>query len=91
MPNKHQHWRNVADGLQELNGLISNSERLRYFEESLDANELGIALHALCDSLLEDNTSLVDDATINKIDSLHQLMAINDDCVKKLREKAPRA
>lgn len=88
MRDKHEHWRRVGDALRALRGLISDRGRLRYFEESLDANELEIALHALCDFLLEPNTPSVSGDVLEQIEGLHSLLQLRDDCIERLRQKA---
>ena len=87
MKNLHAYYRDVSERLGSLKDLISDAGRLKYFEESLAANELEVALHALCDFLLEPRTPAVSCAALRQIESLHTLMEIEDDCIKKLSEK----
>jgi len=91
MLQKHQQWKKTQEALRALRPLISEPARAQYFDESLDANELEIALHALCDFMLRDGAPPIDGAALAQIDSLHHLMGINDSCVNKLRLNATRA
>jgi hypothetical protein len=81
------HYRDVSDRLGRLKDLVSNAEGLRYFEESLAANELEVALHALCDFLLERSSLPVSSAVLEQVKDLHDLMQLEDNCVEKLKQK----
>jgi hypothetical protein len=91
MKDLRAHYRDVNERLTGLKDLISDADRLRYFEESLAANELEVALHALCDFLLEPRTPPVSRVPLREIETLHALMEIQDDCTKRLAEKADGA
>ncbi|MGD1100939.1 MAG: hypothetical protein ABSA59_02640 [Terriglobia bacterium] len=82
------HYRLLGDQLGGMKNLLTDAQRLRYFEESLAANELGEALHALCDFLLEPDTPPVSGGVLEQIKSLHDRMELKDDCVEKLKQKA---
>jgi hypothetical protein len=58
------------------------------FDEFVRECEFGLALHAVCDYLLEPLTPAVGEATTERIQALHESMKILDDCVAKLRQKA---
>jgi hypothetical protein len=83
-----EHYRSVSDKLLAFEALFDQSERGRnyrsHFREFLEANELELALHSVCDFLLEKGAAAVDAGTIDRIDSLHQQMSIHDDCAAKL-------
>ena len=87
MPDLHEDWTRVYGALRELRRLISDRDRLRYYDESLDANESEIALHALCHFLLQPGVPAVTNEELGEIERLHTLMDIDDDCVTKLRQK----
>jgi hypothetical protein len=84
------HYRMISERLGSLRHLFSDDERLKYFEESLAANELEVALHALCTFLLEPSIPPVSSAALERIGNLHSLMQLEDDCVERLRLKASR-
>jgi hypothetical protein len=91
MNNLYSHLHDVADRLKELRNVFSEgpegSKYLGFFDEYLDANELELALHAVCDFLLEPTSAAVDDAVLEKIAVLHRLMKLEDDCAARLKEK----
>lgn len=88
----NSHFRDVADRLRALRSVFSlGPAGLKYqgfFDEYLDVNELELALHAVCDFLLEPTTPNVDDEAIEQIQVLHRLMKLEDDCTRTLKEKA---
>ena len=90
--NLHSHFRDVADRLEALRNVFpagkEGSRYLGFFEEYLRANELELALHAVCDFLLEPTTPQPADDALSKIKTLHELMGLEDDCVPKLRRKS---
>jgi hypothetical protein len=86
-----EHYKVLESSLLELRHLFLLNENLsdyrQHFDEVLNANEFEIALHALCDFLLEPTTPNVGLDEINKIDTLHEKMGLNDDCSAALRAK----
>ena len=90
---RSQH-REVANRLEELRNVFSagpeGSKYLRFFEEYLDVNELELALHAVCDFLLEPTTPAVEDAALEKIEMLHTLMRLDDNCTARLKDKSSK-
>lgn len=87
MHNLRAHYRELDERLRGLRNLLSDAGYLKYFDESLQANEFGEALHALCDFMLESGTPPVNDAALDQIKGLHALMNLEDDCVERLRQK----
>jgi hypothetical protein len=81
-----EHYRSVSAQLLTLETIFDDSERGKnyrnHFKEELEENE--VALHTVCDFLLERNSPL-DAEVLNRIDALHKQMQIHDDCVDKLR------
>lgn len=92
--NLHSHYRDVAGQLETLSKVFSNgpegSKYKDFFDEYFAVNELELALHAVCDFLFEPTTSAVDEATVRRIETLHQLMELQDDCVARIKEKSKR-
>jgi hypothetical protein len=60
----------------------------KWFDEFLDANELELALHVVCDFLLEPATPAASRQIRLEIERLHAKMEIIDNCAARLRIKA---
>jgi hypothetical protein len=91
MQNLRKHFIEVNQILLPLQSAFnSNPEggrRREYFLESVEANEFEIALHALCDFLLEHQDASVTEDLLARIDELHKKMEIDDECVIKLKSR----
>jgi hypothetical protein len=91
----HSHFRDLADQLETLSKVFSSgpegSKYKGFFEEYLAVNEFELALHAVCDFLLESTTPEADEATVGRIETLHKLMELQDDCAARVKEKSKRA
>lgn len=89
--NLKEHWAILRRDLFELRHLFASNAQepgqLNYFDESLEANEFDIALHALCDCVLAASTLRITDEEIEKISLLHAKMDLRDDCVDSMRQK----
>ena len=87
-----ERYKVLESSLLELRHLFSLNENLsdyrQHFDEVLNANEFEVALHALCDFLLEPTTPNVGLDEVNKIDTLHENMGLDDDCAAALRAKS---
>ncbi len=59
----------------------------KIFDEFIEENELGFALHVLCDYLLQPEAPAVNAAQLEKIFELHGMMNIEDDSLDMLRAK----
>jgi hypothetical protein len=85
------YYREISSRLREMIGLFDDqpggASYRGYFEETLDANELEIALHALCNFLLETKTRPVAESVIVQIQALHGAMGLEDECVSRLKQK----
>lgn len=57
------------------------------FDEFMREGEYGLALHVLCDSILEPDSPRISKLTLDSIQQLHVEMKIHDHCVKELRTK----
>lgn len=80
----------IRSELQLLRPLLLTSEGrgfLALFDEFLREHEFGLALHALCDYMLEPSSPRVSESTIRAIQDLHFLMEIDDSCVADMRNK----
>jgi hypothetical protein len=87
-----EHWASVRSGLLDLRHLFDlnpdGDASVVYFDESLEANELEIALHVLCDCVLTASTIRITDTEIEKVDLLHCEMRLEDECVSSIRRRA---
>ena len=85
-------FRRLATKLGELRPILLGGDNaggyLDLFDRFLEHNELGLALHAVCDYLLEPASPSPEISMIENILTLHQSMEIEDDCVDRLRRKA---
>jgi hypothetical protein len=57
-----------------------------YFDDFLRADEFDLALHVVCDLVIEESI-MTSEHIVASIDELHQLMVIHDDCVTKIRKR----
>ena len=79
--------------LTNLRAVLSEGQALdahQVFDEFVREHEWGLALHVVCDYLLEPTTQAAPEAVMQQIQSLHEVMAIEDTCVADLRRKAER-
>ena len=91
MANLRDLWREVTLELQALRMVFPTSDEgvkaLRSFDEFLSENELELALHVACDSLLEPDSLPTSSEVISRLALLHSAMGIADDCVLRLQRK----
>jgi hypothetical protein len=82
-------WSELTIELQTLRALFPCSEAgitaTKYFDELLSVNELGLALHVLCDFFLEPDQPPLSPEIQAQLQRLHSKMKIADDCVTRLR------
>lgn len=57
------------------------------FDEFVREWEFELALHAVCDFVLDNAFPITSETILNEIQSLHALMRIDDDCVEKLKNR----
>jgi hypothetical protein len=57
------------------------------FDEFMKEGEFGLALHAVCDFLLEPGSPRVTKSTLDRIQHLHTAMKVDDSCVQMLQER----
>jgi hypothetical protein len=60
---------------------------LNLFDEFVRETELGLALHVVCDFMLEPDSPKIDGATIDRVEALHTAMDMEDECVERLRRE----
>ena len=81
----------LQDRLRNLRSVLvtERSEAFRdLFDEFLEHHEFELALHTLCDFVLESDSPPVTTTILEQIQHLHATMKINDSCVEQLRKKA---
>ena len=78
-----QRYDEVTKLLLSLRDTALNLPAVPLFDEYLEHNELDMALHAICDSLLESGQP-VPRSLLERIAAVHQIMEITDDCVEHL-------
>ncbi len=59
---------------------------LDFFDDLMLHHEFGLALHAVCDYILDPNSPKVSEATVDQVDRLHAAMKIDDQCVEQLKK-----
>jgi hypothetical protein len=85
---KLAYLKEVATRLNELRYVFSKDDDWpKLFDEFIREYEFELALHVICDYLLELEIQIPDDAILEKIESLHRTMQIEDDCLRNLRAK----
>jgi hypothetical protein len=81
----------VNEKLARLRAMLSTAggfNSSEVFDEFVREHEWGLALHVVCDYLLEPTAQAAPEAVIQQIQSLHAAMGIEDTCVADLRGKA---
>ena len=85
---------NLKNSVAQLRPILERPGQAGYltlFDEFVDQDEFGLALHCVCDYLLEPQTAAPDTSTLERIALLHSAMQIGDECIELLREKAKLA
>jgi hypothetical protein len=57
------------------------------FDEFMNEGEFGLALHVVCDFLLEPDFPRVTESTLDRIQRLHTAMKLDDSCVQDLQDR----
>ena len=85
-------WREeMKEKLARLRAVLSTGKGFNFleiFDEFVREHEWELALHVVCDYLLEPTTQAVPAAVIQQIQILHEAMRIEDTCVADLRGRA---
>jgi hypothetical protein len=79
--------------LQELKDGLSEGvdlKRSQLFDELMREHEFGLALHLLCDYLLEPTTQPAAPTIVKLVEKLHASMQIVDNCVANLHADGHR-
>jgi hypothetical protein len=58
---------------------------LDLFDEFMQQREFGLALHAVCDFILEPDSPRVSRSILDQIQHLHAAMGIDDGCIEELQ------
>jgi hypothetical protein len=80
----------VAAQLQSLRSILLTEHGhsfLDLFDEFMREQELELALHVVCDYILEPNSLTVCNAMVEQIRHLHTEMEIVDDCIEDLQNR----
>jgi hypothetical protein len=80
----------LQDRLRNLRSVLVTERSgafLGLFDEFLENHEFELALHTLCDFVLESDSPPVPTAILDQIQFLHATMKINDSCVEQLRNR----
>jgi hypothetical protein len=91
MTNRDISRQELKDQLEVLKDLLPKGvdpKCSKLFDEFMREHEFGLALHVICDYLLEPTTQSATAAIIQQIQILHAAMKIEDDCVADLQKKA---
>lgn len=94
MENQRTWQEEIEQNLASLRAVLSEGRSQaahQVFGEFVREHEWGLALHVVCDYLLEPTVQAAPEAVMQQIQSLHEVMAIEDNCVADLRRKAERA
>jgi hypothetical protein len=77
--------------LRPLRDVFENSgpgiRQREFFDEYLDANELELALHILCEYILESPAPMTAPSVLARIEDAHRAMDLQDDCIERIRLK----
>jgi hypothetical protein len=83
-----EHCAAMRERLLELRtSLGDNKEVQLWLDEYLEANELELALHVICDFLLERTSRQIETEELTLIRTLHEQMNIADDCCSRLQQR----
>jgi hypothetical protein len=89
--------KNNQNALQEMTLKLKNLSPLlptagnnakEFFDDFVREHEWELALHVVCDHLLEPATKAAPINVIEEIGSLHKVMGLADNCAAALRRKA---
>jgi hypothetical protein len=91
MDESNEHWNVVSADLLLLRRLLSGDRKAEaIFDEFVDHNELELALHTICDFLLENEQVAIKNSDFIVIETLHEQMQIRDGCVDAIRQHRNR-
>ena len=82
-----QHWNELTADLLFLRRLLSGDRKAEeIFDDFVDHNELELALHTICDFLLEHERIAIENPDFDAIETLHERMRIRDGCIAAIRQ-----
>ena len=83
------HYTELTNRILQLRSLLSGAgdQTFEFFDEFLREHEFGLALHVICDFLIDSPTARISISTLNEIHDLHEEFRLEDECVTKLEEK----
>jgi hypothetical protein len=90
MVNHNTAWQELEKQFEDFKGVLPpgmDPQCSELFDEFVREHEFGLALHVICDHLLESKTQPTT-TLIRKIEALHAAMKIKDNCVASLQKKA---
>jgi hypothetical protein len=91
MTNLVSHLRELKAKLEELRPLLTGTVAvggyLEFFDEFVREQEFDLALHMICDFVIDENVPQIDPAVVERIRAIHQSMQIQDDCVERIKAK----
>ena len=89
MPERKEAVTDLQAQLQALRPILLTRNHNSYldpFDEFMEQREFGLALHAVCDFILEPDSLPLDRHTLQQIRTLHMVMQIDDHCVDELEK-----
>jgi hypothetical protein len=82
--------KNMTQKLERLGTDVAmeNADCVALFDDFVQHSEWELALHIVCDYLLEMRSLPAPPRVVEQINALHELMQIQDACVSELRARA---
>jgi hypothetical protein len=79
----------LTSRIAQLRRLIDDSgnQTLYFFDEFLREHEFDLALHVVCDFIIESPSVCISGSVLNEIRDLHKQMEIEDQCILDLENK----
>ena len=79
----------LAGRIAQLRPLINDggSQTLYFFDEFLREQEFDLALHIICDFIIESPNICISGSVLNEIRDLHKQMELEDQCILDLEKK----
>ena len=92
MNNQLDRIQDLRNSVNELRSILAEGpggdRYLTLFDEFVRECEIGLALHNICDYLLDPGRPAGSPGTIERIRKLHEVMEIHDDCLERLNARA---
>lgn len=79
----------LTSRIAQLRPLIDDAgnQTLYFFDDFLREHEFDLALHLICDFLIESPTVCISRSVLSEIRDLHKRMKLEDQCVLELEKK----